>query len=169
MLRLMWAISKQKVGNFFSRILQSMHLDAQKIMKWYSYILFIAPLCFWALLAIQSGVSKVSIQSLIMKQPAIAIGTIIAIVDFVLGYYLLLNKKKFMVNRQTYRFFMVSQLLGQIVVGNLLCAILAALGMYRATALKKTQDNVSPLIMAISIVSAILLIGCFALVLLLEF
>lgn len=148
---------------------QSMHLDAKKIISWYSYILFIAPLLFWALIAMRSGASSESIQSIIMKQPAVAIGTIIAIVDFVLGYYLLLNKKKFMVNRQTYRFFMVSQLIGQIVVGNLLCAILAVLGMYKATALKKTQDNVNPVIIAISVVSAVLLACCLVLILLLEF
>lgn len=117
----------------------------------------------------RSGASRESIQSIIMKQPVVAIGTIIAIVDFVLGYYLLLNKKKFMVNRQTYRFFMVSQLIGQIVVGNLLCAILAILGMYKATALKKTQDNVNPVIIAISIASAVILAGCLVLILLLEF
>lgn len=148
---------------------QSMHLDAKKIINWYSYILFIAPLLFWALIAMRSGASRESIQSIIMKQPVVAIGTIIAIVDFVLGYYLLLNKKKFMVNRQTYRFFMVSQLIGQIVVGNLLCAILAVLGMYKATALKKTQDNVNPVIIAISIASAVILAGCLVLILLLEF
>lgn len=148
---------------------QSMHLNAKKIINWYSYILFIAPLLFWALIAMRSGASRESIQSIIMKQPVVAIGTIIAIVDFVLGYYLLLNKKKFMVNRQTYRFFMVSQLIGQIVVGNLLCAILAVLGMYKATALKKTQDNVNPVIIAISIASAVILAGCLVLILLLEF
>lgn len=148
---------------------QSMYLDAKKIINWYSYILFIAPLLFWALIAMRSGASRESIQSIIMKQPVVAIGTIIAIVDFVLGYYLLLNKKKFMVNRQTYRFFMVSQLIGQIVVGNLLCAILAVLGMYKATALKKTQDNVNPVIIAISIASAVILVGCLVLILLLEF
>ena len=148
---------------------QSMHLDAKKIINWYSYILFIAPLLFWALIAMRSGASRESIQSIIMKQPVVAIGTIIAIIDFVLGYYLLLNKKKFMVNRQTYRFFMVSQLIGQIVVGNLLCAILAVLGMYKATALKKTQDNVNPVIIAISIASAVILAGCLVLILLLEF
>ena len=148
---------------------QSMHLDAKKIISWYSYILSIAPLLFWALIAMRSGASRESIQSIIMKQSAVAIGTIIAIVDFVLGYYLLLNKKKFMVNRQTYRFFMVSQLIGQIVVGNLLCAVLAVLGMYKATALKKTQDNVNPVIIAISIVSAVLLACCLVLILLLEF
>lgn len=148
---------------------QSMHLDAKKIINWYSYILFIAPLLFWALIAMRSGASRESIQSILSKQPVVAIGTIIAIVDFVLGYYLLLNKKKFMVNRQTYRFFMVSQLIGQIVVGNLLCAILAILGMYKATALKKTQDNVNPVIIAISIASAVILAGCLVLILLLEF
>lgn len=148
---------------------QSMYLDAKKIINWYSYILFIAPLLFWALIVMRSGASRESIQSIIMKQPVVAIGTIIAIVDFVLGYYLLLNKKKFMVNRQTYRFFMVSQLIGQIVVGNLLCAILAVLGMYKATALKKTQDNVNPVIIAISIASAVILAGCLVLILLLEF
>lgn len=168
-MRLMWAISKQKVENFFGRMTQSMHLDAKKIISWYSYILSIAPLLFWALIAMRSGASRESIQSIIMKQPAVAIGTIIAIVDFVLGYYLLLNKKKFMVNRQTYRFFMVSQLIGQIVVGNLLCAVLAVLGMYKATALKKTQDNVNPVIIAISIVSVVLLACCLVLILLLEF
>lgn len=105
---------------------------------------------------------------MIMKQPAVAIATIAAIVDFVLGYYLMLNKKQFLVNRQTYRFLMVSQLIGQVLVGNLLCGVLAILGMYKAKTLKKTQDNISPIVIVISLV-AVLLALCFMLILLLEF
>ncbi len=105
---------------------------------------------------------------MIMKQPAVAIATIAAIVDFVLGYYLMLNKKQFLVNCQTYRFLMVSQLIGQVLVGNLLCGVLAILGMYKAKTLKKTQDNISPIVIAISLV-AVLLALCFMLILLLEF
>lgn len=165
----MWAISKQKVENFFGRMTKSMQLDAKKILSWYAYVLFIAPLFFWALIAMRSGASRQSIQTIIMKQPAVAIGTIIAIVDFVLGYYLLLNKKKFLVNKQTYRFLMVSQLIGQLCVGNLLCVVLSILGMYKAKALKKTQDSINPVVIAALITSTVLLIGCFALILLLEF
>lgn len=106
---------------------------------------------------------------IVIKQPAVAIVTIIAIVDFVLGYYLLLNKKQFLINRQTYRFLMVSQLIGQILVGNLLCGVLAILGMYKAKTLKKTQDNISPVVIAISLVAAVLSVLCFMLILLLEF
>lgn len=123
---------------------------------------------FWALIALRGGASNQSIKMMIMKQPAVAIATIAAIVDFVLGYYLMLNKKQFLVNRQTYRFLMVSQLIGQVLVGNLLCGVLAILGMYKAKTLKKTQDNISPIVIAISIV-AVLLALCFMLILLLEF
>lgn len=169
MLRSMWAISKQKVANFFGRITRDLSLDTNKIISWYSYILFVAPLLFWALLGLRSGASGQSMRSMIAKQPAVAIGVIIAIVDFVLGYFLLLNKKKFLVNRQTYRFLMVSQFVGQIVVGNLFCAVLAILGMYKANALKKTQDKVNPILLGICLGAAALLLGCFALILLLEF
>ncbi|MBW7987306.1 hypothetical protein [Lactobacillus helveticus] len=165
----MWAISKQKVENFFDRMTRSMNLDTKKILSWYSYVLFIAPLLFWALIALRGGASNQSIKMMIMKQPAVAIATIAAIVDFVLGYYLMLNKKQFLVNRQTYRFFMVSQLIGQILVGNLLCGVLAILGMYKAKTLKKMQDNISPIVIAISLVAAVLLALCFMLILLLEF
>ena len=110
----MWAISKQKVENFFDRMTRSMNLDTKKILSWYSYVLFIAPLLFWALIALRGGALNQSIKMMIMKQPAVAIATIAAIVDFVLGYYLMLNKKQFLVNRQTYRFLMVSQLIGQV-------------------------------------------------------
>ncbi|ABX26798.1 hypothetical protein lhv_0639 [Lactobacillus helveticus DPC 4571] len=123
---------------------------------------------FWALIALRGGASNQSIKMMIMKQPAVAIATIAAIVDFVLGYYLMLNKKQFLVNRQTYRFLMVSQLIGQVLVGNLLCGVLAILGMYKAKTLKKTQDNISPIVIAISLV-AVLLALCFMLILLLEF
>lgn len=123
---------------------------------------------FWALIALRGGASNQSIKMMIMKQPAVAIATIAAIVDFVLGYYLMLNKKQFLVNRQTYRFLMVSQLIGQVLVGNLLCGVLAILGMYKAKTFKKTQDNISPIVIAISLV-AVLLALCFMLILLLEF
>ena len=53
----MWAISKRKVGNFIDRITESMHLDTKKILTWYSYVLFIAPLLFWAMIALRSGAS----------------------------------------------------------------------------------------------------------------
>lgn len=165
----MWAISKQKVENFFDRMTRSMNSDTKKILSWYSYVLFIAPLLFWALIALRGGASNQSIKIMIMKQPAVAIATIAAIVDFVLGYYLMLNKKQFLVNRQTYRFLMVSQLIGQVLVGNLLCGVLAILGMYKAKTLKKTQDNISPIVIAISLVAAVLLALCFMLILLLEF
>lgn len=165
----MWAISKQKVENFFDRMTRSMNLDTKKILSWYSYVLFIAPLLFWALIALRGGASNQSIKVMIMKQPAVAIVTIAAIVDFVLGYYLMLNKKQFLVNRQTYRFLMVSQLIGQVLVGNLLCGVLAILGMYKAKTLKKRQDNISPIVIAISLVAAVLLALCFMLILLLEF
>lgn len=168
-MRLMWAISKQKVANFIGRMTQSMHLDTKKILTWYSYILFIAPLLFWALIAMRSAASGQTLRMIIMKQPAVAIATIIAIVDFVLGYYLLLNKQKVLINRQTYRFVMVSQMLGQMLVGNLLCVVLAILGVYRAKALPKTQASVNPIMMAASIAAAVLLLGCFMLILLLEF
>lgn len=165
----MWAISKQKVENFFERVTRNLSLDANKIISWYSYILFVTPLLFWALISLRSGASGQPMRSMIVKQPAVAIGVIIAIVDFMLGYFLLLNKKKFLVNRQTYRFLMVSQFIGQIVVGNLLCGVLAILGMYKANALKKTQDNVNPILLGICLGAAVLLLGCFALILLLEF
>lgn len=148
---------------------RSMNLDTKKILSWYSYVLFIAPLLFWALIALRGGASNQSIKMMIMKQPAVAIAAIAAIVDFVLGYYLMLNKKQFLVNRQTYRFLMVSQLIGQVLVGNLLCGVLAILGMYKAKTLKKTQDNISPIVIAISLVAAVLLALCFMLILLLEF
>lgn len=169
MLRSMWAISKQKVANFFGRVTRDLSLDTNKIISWYSYILFVAPLLFWALIGLRSAASRQSMRMIIVKQPAVAIGVIIAIVDFMLGYFLLLNKKKFLANRQTYRLLMVSQLVGQIVVGNLLCAVLAILGMYKANALKKTQDNVSPILLGICLGAAALLLGCFVLILLLEF
>lgn len=148
---------------------RSMNLDTKKILSWYSYVLFIAPLLFWALIALRGGASNQSIKMMIMKQPAVAIVTIAAIVDFVLGYYLMLNKKQFLVNRQTYRFLMVSQLIGQVLVGNLLCGVLAILGMYKAKTLKKRQDNISPIVIVISLVAAVLLALCFMLILLLEF
>ena len=80
----MWAISKQKVENFFDRMTRSMNLDTKKILTWYSYILFIAPLLFWALIALRSGASDQSIKMIVIKQPAVAIVTIIGLEDLLL-------------------------------------------------------------------------------------
>lgn len=59
----MWAISKQKVANFIGRMTQSMHLDTKKILTWYSYILFIAPILFWALIAMRSAASGQTVKN----------------------------------------------------------------------------------------------------------
>lgn len=166
----MWTISKAKFTSFLDRFLNGLHLDAKKILRWYSYLLFFIPLLMWAMLAFNGALMKTSIKTMLSKQANISIAVIIAIIDFVLGYYLWISREKVLTDRRSYHLFMGCQAISQLLVGNLLCLVLALFGMYQAKQLPTTVENEkkAKMMKMISITVMIVFIICFILMMLLE-
>lgn len=161
----MWAISKHKFSNFLDKVTRTVHLNAEKIATWYAYILFLIPLAFWLMIEMRALAIKQSWGAMI-KQPAIAVGVLIAVTDFMVGYYLLLRKKDLLASYKNYRFFMMWQAVTQILVGNLICFVLALLGIHEA---KKLEDGPRDLtVTLVSVVSGIMLLICFGFIVLMS-
>lgn len=137
----MHLVSKKGVTTFLDRFLQNAHLDAQRILRWYSYLLLLIPLLFWAMLAFNAGLSHRSLPSLINREGMISVGIIIATLDFVLGYYLWLSRGKVLTDQRNYHFFMLCQVLSQLLVGNLICTVLALFGLYQAKQLELSDKE----------------------------
>lgn len=169
-MKVMWLATKAKFTSFLDRFLENAHLDAKRILKWYSYVLFIVPLLFWAMLAFNGAFTHTSIQTMLTKEATISIAVIVAIVDFCLGYYLMISRKKVLTDRRSYHFFMGCQAIGQLLVGNIICLLLALFGMYQAKQLpsKASDDKTSKMMNIISIIVMIVLIVCFVFLMLLE-
>ncbi|GFZ27403.1 hypothetical protein [Lactobacillus corticis] len=161
----MLAASKRKFSGFLDRIAAGAKLDAKRLLKTYAYVLMAIPLAFFLLIAVQNAALKRSFSQMLTKSPVSAVGVIIAIVDFILGYYLLLSIDKVMKNRLTYRFFMWTQLISQLLVGNLFCAFFAGLGIHQGKQLEDDGKIPNRTIEAVAIVCSLLLIVCFTLIL----
>ena len=93
----MWTTTKNKVADFCDQIMERLHLNTRSILKWYSIILFVAPLLYWALLEFRIVMEKASLADMMHNQPAVAISVIVAITDFLLGYYCWINKNKLVI------------------------------------------------------------------------
>lgn len=133
--------SKGRMSGFLARFLRNAHLDAPRILRWYSYILFFVPLVFWAMLAFNAQLSKQSLFDIIRKQGTVSIAIIVTILDFLVGYYLWISRGKVLTDRKSYHFFMGCQAIGQLLVGNIICVILALFGMYQSKQLTLTVTN----------------------------
>lgn len=162
----MWATTRNKFSNFLEKVARMVHLDAKKTLTWYSYILFVIPLLFWLMIELRAIAIKQSIQEM-MKQPTIAIGILIAIVDFVVGYYLLLRKKDILASYEGYRFFMMWQAVCQILVGNLLCFVLALIGIHEAKKLENGHCDVT--VKYVSVISGLFLVLAFSFIIQISF
>lgn len=128
----MQSTSKKRVTTLLDHFLQNAHLDASRILRLYTWVLIVIPLLFGMLLILNAGFSHQSVQALINKGAVTSVAVIIAILDFVLGYYLWLVRKSVLTDRRSYRFFMLCQVVSQLLVGNLLCGLLALLGLFQA-------------------------------------
>lgn len=90
----MWTMTKNKVTDFCDQIMERLRLNIRSILKWYSIILLVAPLLFWGLLEFRVVMTKVSLADMFHSQPTIAVSVIVAITDFLLGYYCWIKKDK---------------------------------------------------------------------------
>lgn len=159
----MWTTSKQKFSNIMEKITGAVNLNPKKTISWYSYVLFFTPIAFWLLIEMQILASGKS-WMVMLKQPTIAIATLIAIIDFMLGYYLVLRKKDVLASYENYRLFMMWQAVCQILVGNFICFFLALIGIYEAKFLKNGQYDAT--VKMVSFASGLFLIICFGFIVL---
>lgn len=155
----MWTTTKNKVADFCDQIMERLHLNTRSILKWYSIILFVAPLLYWALLEFRIVMEKVSLADMMHNQPAVAISVIVAITDFLLGYYCWINKNKLVSNIKELKTFYVWQFFCQIFVGNIICSLLCLFGL-RALQGQKNNNVTVSYFKATILVSTILYIFC---------
>lgn len=66
----MWTMTKNKVTSFCDQIMERLHLNTRSILKWYSIILFVAPLLYWCLLEFRLVMTQVSFVNMLHKHPA---------------------------------------------------------------------------------------------------
>lgn len=155
----MWTMTKNKVAEFCDQIMERLHLNTCSILKWYSIILFVAPLLYWALLEFRIVMEKASLSDMMHNQPAIAISVIVAITDFLLGYYCWINKNKLISSIKELKTFYIWQFVCQLFVGNIICSLLCLFGL-RALQGQKNNNVTVSYFKATILVSTILYIFC---------
>jgi len=111
--------------------LNKAHLDTEKILATYIYALFLIPLFFGIFIVFASSMTKQTINVFLNATPLVAIDMIVAISDFIMGYYIWLKRDLILERKGNYRFLMFSQIISQLMVGNLFCVVLALFGMIR--------------------------------------
>ena len=155
----MWTTTKNKVADFCDQIMERLHLNTRSILKWYSIILFVAPLLYWALLEFRIVMEKASLADMMHNQPAVAISVIVAITDFLLGYYCWINKNKLISSIKELKTFYIWQFVCQLFVGNIICSLLCLFGL-RALQGQKNNNVTVSYFKATILVSTILYIFC---------
>ncbi|WP_278390728.1 hypothetical protein [Lactobacillus acetotolerans] len=109
---------------------------------------------------------------MIKLNPMVSVAVITAFVDFLLGYYLWISKSAILLNKNSYRFFMICQAVSQLLVGNFVCLIFALFGIFQAKNLavaSETNSKKDNLMEIISVCILLLFIICFILLMLIEF
>lgn len=120
-----------KINNFVISFLDRAHLDTRKILTTYIYALILIPLFFGSFIILTSSIAKQNINVVLNNTPLIAIDMIVALTDFIMGYYIWLKKDLILKHEGNYRFLMFSQAISQLMVGNIFCLILALFGIIR--------------------------------------
>lgn len=139
----MWTMTKNKITDFCDQIMMRLHLNTRSILKWYAIVLFVAPLLFWGLLEFRVVIAKISLFDMLRNQPTIAISVIVAITDFILGYYCWLEKDKLISCTKDLKIFWICQCFCQLLVGNLVCLILSLFGLRALRSLDTTTAKVA--------------------------
>ncbi|WEV70784.1 hypothetical protein OZY43_07560 [Lactobacillus sp. ESL0785] len=158
-----------KLNNFVIKFLDKAHLNTKKILLTYLYALLLIPLFFSFFMILEAAITKNSIVLIMAKSPLVAVDVIIALTDFILGYYLWLKKNEILRNYVNYRFFMTCQALGQLLVGNLFCAVLALLGLIslQLAGKDRPQKGAWPIIV-VSVIFMLIFSACLAMIILLK-
>lgn len=124
-------ISKAK--SLVIKLLDEAHLTATRILFTYIGALIVIPLFFGMFILFEKQLTRQGLKTMMANTPLVTVDIIVTIIDFLLGYYLWLQKDKILADLGTYRFLMLCQVISQAVVGNLFCAVLAVLGLVRTS------------------------------------
>ncbi|RMC38666.1 MULTISPECIES: hypothetical protein [unclassified Lactobacillus] len=151
------------INNYILIFLNKSNLNAKRILTLYIDALLLIPLCFGSFLFFELTIMKQNMPVILAKFPIISIEIIIAITDFLLGYYLWLKKDELIANPKNYHFFMLCQAVSQLMVGNILCLILAIFGLLRISSFKEKYQAENKLIKNISVICLIAFSLCFVL------
>lgn len=168
-----WALTRYKFNSFIERVMRAFHIDTKFVLRWYSIILFVAPLLFWAMLEFQNLKAGKGMANVISGQPTIAIAILVAFTDFIVGYYLWFQRSELLKDAKDVRIFFICQAICQLFVGNILCVLLSLLGikvlaMEKEDGIQRTDGN--PIFFKYVVVaSTLMLVFCIALLGLLFF
>lgn len=155
----MWTMTKNKVTDFCDQIMERLRLNIRSILKWYSIILLVAPLLFLGLLEFRVVMTKVSLADMFHSQPTIAVSVIVAITDFLLGYYCWIKKDKLVNSTKELKIFWICQCFCQLLVGNIICFLLSLFGL-RALHSFKVTDRAIAYFKTTIIISTVLYVLC---------
>lgn len=146
------------------KFLDKVHLSAKKILITYTYALILISLFFGSFIVFIITFTKQNITTILSNTPMIAVDMIIAVSDFLMGYYIWL-KKDFILNHYgDYYFLMLSQAISQLMAGNLFCLLLAIFGIIRVNKETRNLKCKSKFIKISSIAFLIIFAFCLALV-----
>lgn len=82
-----------KIKNFLITFLEKAHLGNKKILTTYIYALLVIPLFFGFSIGFTISFTNQNIVTFLKLTPLVAIDTITAITDFIMGYYLFFEKR----------------------------------------------------------------------------
>lgn len=158
----------KQIGKIAIKFLDRSHLDIKKIITIYLYALIIIPLFFATFILLEMSITKQSISTILITSPIVTVDMIVTINDFVFGYYLWFKKANLLADLGSCHFFMICQLISQILVGNLFCAVLAIFGIIRTRNVDHSYNECNKALRLVDIIFLTIFIFCFLLIVLIS-
>lgn len=126
--------------NKIQSYLEKFGLNPKKIIDLYMIILTVGPIAYVLLFALRRGNEASMLKVLTTGDPQIIILTIALICDALLGYALWLEKRKLLNSNKQYLSFIKLQILGQAMMGNWVCFLLALMGLLTKKQVSRYED-----------------------------
>lgn len=127
---------KNKVSEYLRTVLYQMGLTPRRAINSMIFLLvfsFLASICYILFLSSKSGTK---FQTFLGANPQSAVMFIISAIDFGLGYVLWNKREKLVTRRKNFQAVTFFLLLSQLIVGNLVCVILAVIALYVSSQVK---------------------------------
>lgn len=132
---------KNKVGGYFSTVLHQIGLNPRRVVNSMIFLLVFSSLASICYILLQANGSGTSYQLFLTTSPQSAVMFIISAIDLGLGYVLWKKKEEVISNRKSFRAFNIFLLFSQLIVGNFVCVILAAISLYIATQVREEKES----------------------------
>ncbi|HJE96657.1 MAG TPA: hypothetical protein K8V00_03465 [Ligilactobacillus acidipiscis] len=135
------AKKRNKVSEYFRTVLYQIGLTPRRAVNSMIFLLVfssLASICYILLLAGKSGTA---FQTFLGSNPQSAVMFIISTVDFGLGYVLWNKKEELITRRKNFQAFSTFLLFSQLIVGNLVCVILAGISLYVSSQVKNDEGK----------------------------